>query len=1050
MPSKPENHISLPLGYARRKPLSTKNLPIAVFLCLLLLCAGVLAMAIPFSAHATGTSSKGQKPASSTPAPAVPTEAAGYSDAPQPKRFDPSMTGGPDAGGYVYADNRDAGGPVYDYRVPVNSARVADSEWQQVGQTTYSALDDGVVTRTLPFPFTFYGTSYTQVHISTNGNIHFGAPNASFPGNSSCLPSNSSSVPRAMVAPLWFDFVVPEAPTSTAGVYIGTEGLGTSQTYIVEWRDVLSPATGLESVRATFQVIISASGDITFQYKNLNGPGTYGSGGVIGIQNAGGSVGLQYGPCNHQDVLAVNRAIRYRVLQDVAFQPDAQAKGGAPGAMLTYTGTLANLTGAGNSFTLTVAGNNWTTVVTPTNTGTLANGASVPVTASVQIPAGASLGASDVATVTASSTLPTPGQFTATWTLSSSVTTNGIDFSPVNPSRSGDYGSTVTYGMRLYNRTGQSNSFQLDKSSSAWATSLAPTTTGSVPNDGYVPVTVTVSVPANATLGMQDVVRVSASSQMPSPGSFFGVQVITTTAGIWRVQADMLQPRSRAAAVSYGSNGQIYVLGGETEGGVTDLPVEQYDSLGNQWYARATLSRGAANAGAAAIGNAIYVPGGSTLFGVQNTLRAYYPDSNRAEVIQSDPLPEARFGAGVTALNGRLFVIGGADASQVARNTVFEYDPNRPAGSRWQQRSPMPTARVYLGAASVDGVIYAAGGVSRVVQPIDLATVEAYNPGTDTWTTLTSMSRGRGGLALVGVNTGDPGCGGRLYALGGGYASPVSTAELYDPSTGTWRAVSSLALARRTLAAAYSPVTKSLVVMGGWSGNQVSETEAISCTGGVTYCTVGFPDVPPDNTFYPYTRCLGCRGVLGGFSDGTFRPGNPVTRGQLSKIVSNAAGFAEDPTTQTYEDVPTSGAFYIWVERLSSRGVIGGYPCGGPDEPCVAPGNRPYFRPNANSSRGQITKIVANAANFNDTIRAGTQTFSDVAPSSPFWVFVERLAARGVMSGYLCGSPGELCDAQNRPYFRPNANASRGQVSKIVSNTFFPECGNPARSVDKP
>jgi hypothetical protein len=28
----------------------------------------------------------------------------------------------------------------------------------------------------------------------------------------------------------------------------------------------------------------------------------------------------------------------------------------------------------------------------------------------------------------------------------------------------------------------------------------------------------------------------------------------------------------------------------------------------------------------------------------------------------------------------------------------------------------------------------------------------------------------------------------------------------------------------------------------------------------------------------------------------------------------------------------------------------------------------------------------------------------------------------------------------NLPYFRPANNATRGQVAKIVSNSFFPEC----------
>jgi hypothetical protein len=41
--------------------------------------------------------------------------------------------------------------------------------------------------------------------------------------------------------------------------------------------------------------------------------------------------------------------------------------------------------------------------------------------------------------------------------------------------------------------------------------------------------------------------------------------------------------------------------------------------------------------------------------------------------------------------------------------------------------------------------------------------------------------------------------------------------------------------------------------------------------------------------------------------------------------------------------------------------VIGGYACGGEGVPCIPPLNRPYFRPYNNVTRGQASKIVANA-----------------------------------------------------------------------------------------
>jgi len=216
-----------------------------------------------------------------------------------------------------------------------------------------------------------------------------------------------------------------------------------------------------------------------------------------------------------------------------------------------------------------------------------------------------------------------------------------------------------------------------------------------------------------------------------------------------------------------------------------------------------------------------------------------------------------------------------------------------------------------------------------------------------------------------------------------------------------------------------------------------------------TVCTLQFTDVLPGSTFYPYVRCMACRGIVNGYTSdcGTgnpcFRPNNDVTRGQLSKIVANSAGFNDPPGSQMFEDVAPGSTFFDFIQRLASRGYINGYPCGGAGEACVPPGNLPYFRTNNNATRGQISKIVANAAGFQDP--PGTQIFEDVAPGSTFFDFIQRLATRNVMNGYPCGGPGEACvPPLNRPYFRPANNATRGQTSKIVGNTFFPDCYTPS------
>jgi hypothetical protein len=213
-----------------------------------------------------------------------------------------------------------------------------------------------------------------------------------------------------------------------------------------------------------------------------------------------------------------------------------------------------------------------------------------------------------------------------------------------------------------------------------------------------------------------------------------------------------------------------------------------------------------------------------------------------------------------------------------------------------------------------------------------------------------------------------------------------------------------------------------------------------------THCAIQFTDVDLNNPFYTFIRCLACRQIISGYADGTFRWQNDVTRAQVAKMVANSAGFNDgiNSQQQTFSDVPATAPFWVFIERLARRGLINGYTCGGPNEPCD-PAQRPYFRPNASVTRGQLAKIDAGAASYQDPIPSGQQTFADVPPGSTFWRWIEQVALHGVISGYACGGPGEPCDPAQRPYFRAYTTATRGQTSKIVANTFFPNCVTPSR-----
>jgi hypothetical protein len=133
-----------------------------------------------------------------------------------------------------------------------------------------------------------------------------------------------------------------------------------------------------------------------------------------------------------------------------------------------------------------------------------------------------------------------------------------------------------------------------------------------------------------------------------------------------------------------------------------------------------------------------------------------------------------------------------------------------------------------------------------------------------------------------------------------------------------------------------------------------------------------FTDVQPGTTFYEFIEYAYNAGAISGYGCGGpgepcgaqhrayYRPLNNVTRGQLSKMVSEAFQFNEAVPSQSFEDVPPGSTFYLYIGRLSGRGIISGYACGGAGEPCGV-GSKPYFRPNANVTRRQAAKIVYGA-----------------------------------------------------------------------------------------
>src|SRR5207253_2464574 len=91
-----------------------------------------------------------------------------------------------------------------------------------------------------------------------------------------------------------------------------------------------------------------------------------------------------------------------------------------------------------------------------------------------------------------------------------------------------------------------------------------------------------------------------------------------------------------------------------------------------------------------------------------------------------------------------------------------------------------------------------------------------------------------------------------------------------------------------------------------------------------TTCPMNFADVQPTDYFYTAVRYLYCAGVISGYGN-VFLPYYNTTRGQLTKIVVLARGWQLDCPTQHFTDVPTTHTFFCFIETAYAHGIISGY-----------------------------------------------------------------------------------------------------------------------------
>ncbi|XP_064100218.1 kelch-like protein 20 isoform X3 [Macrobrachium nipponense] len=244
----------------------------------------------------------------------------------------------------------------------------------------------------------------------------------------------------------------------------------------------------------------------------------------------------------------------------------------------------------------------------------------------------------------------------------------------------------------------------------------------------------------------------------------------------------MNDARAYCAVASY--NNLVYIIGGQTNNAFLSS-VERFNIRKNKWDKLSPLPLAIHGTAAAFLEGCLYVVGGKTA--VQHENRSWMYDMEKNMWVSREPMTQPRVHHGLAALHGSLYAIGGISplgANHQVHTSCEKYDPG---SDSWMPIASLSQARAYLGVAVINDYLYAVGGYDGSYW---LNSVERYDPLQDQWTSVSSMISLRSSFGIT-VSSG------RIYCIGGfSGESNLNTVEKYNPSTDTWHCVQSMQLRR--------------------------------------------------------------------------------------------------------------------------------------------------------------------------------------------------------------------------------------------------------------
>ena len=177
---------------------------------------------------------------------------------------------------------------------------------------------------------------------------------------------------------------------------------------------------------------------------------------------------------------------------------------------------------------------------------------------------------------------------------------------------------------------------------------------------------------------------------------------------------------------------------------------------------------------------------------------------------------------------------------------------------------------------------------------------------------------------------------------------------------------------------------------------------------------VTFSDLPVSGWVYNAVSNLARLGYITGYPDGSFKPGNTITRAEFVSIIDKILNLpAYNPAVPDFSDVSTGDWFYASVEKAVYAGIIKGY------------GNS-TFKPDDPITREDMAVILVNALGKQEEAAASRGVNAGFKDDARISSWARGYVAVAVNDGLLKGYP----DGN----FSPLGNATRAEACAMIWN----------------